>query len=82
MLHAMPLLTKICIDESYQMNLAVASRFRDITEIRINSLLEATVQNEGEGEEEFTTIDVDLETKIRTVPFLSRFDKYVCPKCC
>ena len=74
MMHAMPLLTKLCIDKSSQMNLAVASRFRDITEIRINSLLEA-IHYEDEFLDGVIDIGVHLETKIRTVPFLSRFDK-------
>ena len=76
MLHAMPLLTKISIDESYQMNLAVASRFRDITEIHINSLLSTIVQNEGMGDaDEYTEVMIDFQSRIRVVPFLSRFAK-------
>ena len=44
MLHdALPLLRKICIDKSSQMNLAVASRFRDIREIHISCLFELEI---------------------------------------
>ena len=76
MLHAMPLLTKLCIDKSSQMNLAVASRFRDIREIHINSLLKVTVDEQG-----YNDMDIDMETKLRVVPFLIRFVstlEYVC----
>ena len=70
MLNAMPLLTKLRIDKSSQMNLAVASRFRDITEIHINSLLEVTIDPDG-----FTDMNIDNESKMRVVPFLTRFGK-------
>ena len=70
MLHTMPLLTKLCIDKSSQMNLAVTSRFRDITEIHINSLLEVRVDEEG-----YPDMFIDNESKMRVVPFLSRFGK-------
>ena len=74
MLHdALPLLRKICIDKSSQMNLAVASRFRDIREIRISCLFQLEVMDEG-TEDEFKNITVDLESKNSVVPFLSRFD--------
>ena len=73
MLHeSMPLLTKLRIDKAAQMNLAVASRFRDITDIHINSLLSLEVQNEGTFDE-FTDFSVNFGTRIRVVPFLSRF---------
>jgi len=54
------------------MNLAVASRFRDVKEIHINSFLSVTIEEEG-TEDEFRYAHLDLESKIRTVPFLSRF---------
>ena len=76
MLHeVMPLLKSICIDESYQMNLAVASRFRDIREIRINSLLTKEIENEGMGDDEYTYIVVDFESRIRILPFLAKFNQ-------
>ncbi|KAL7550742.1 hypothetical protein ACHAWF_013970 [Thalassiosira exigua] len=68
----MPLIKTLRLDKSTQMNLAVTSRFRDVKEIHINSLFEVTVEEEG-TDEEFNSIDVDIETKIRAVPFLSRF---------
>lgn len=71
----MPLIKSICIDESYQMNLAVASRFRDIKDIRINSLLSTIVQNEGMGDDEYTEILIDFESKIRILPFLAKFNQ-------
>lgn len=71
MLHdAIPRLTKLRIDKSSEINLTVAARFRDIREIHINSLLKAT--DDGDGGRD---VNVDLQTKIRVVPFLSRFDK-------
>lgn len=73
MLHeTMPLLTKLRIDKATQMNLTVASRFRDVTDIHINSLLTEQLFDVG-TEDEIKDIDVDLETKNRVVPFLSRF---------
>ena len=71
----MPRITKLCIDKSSQMNLVVATRFRDIRELRINSLLIRMVHNEGEGEDEHSEMQIDLETKLCVVPFLSRFNQ-------
>lgn len=69
---AMPLLKELRIDKPQQMNLKVASRFRDITTIYINSLLKVTVdEDEGDG---WTEINLDLESKLRVVHFLSKFD--------
>ena len=66
MLHdTLPRLTKLRIDNSSQMNLIVASRFRDVKEIYINSLLTL-----NEVDVDFSVIEIDLETKIWTVPFL------------
>ena len=74
MLHdALPLLRKICIDKSSQMNLEVASRFRDIREIHINSLLTVEILEEG-TDDEFKDISVDFESRNSIVPFLSRFN--------
>ena len=64
---AMPLLTTLHIDKSSQLNLHVAYRFRDIKTMHINSLLKMTI------DEDFRDIYLDFETKIRIVPFLSRF---------
>ena len=73
MLHeTMPRLTKLRIEKASQMNLTVAARFRDVTDIHVNSLLTRRVFDEGTPHE-FTEIEVDLSTKIRVVPFLSRF---------
>jgi len=73
MLHeTMPLLTKLRIDIAKQMNLTVASRFRDVTDIHINSLLLEDVAD-ARSEDETHFIDVDLETKNRVVPFIARF---------
>ena len=75
MLHeVMPLIRNITIDESYQMNLAVASRFRDIKEIRINSLLSTVVEDEG-TEDEYTEIVINFESRIRVLPFLAKFNQ-------
>ena len=69
---AMPLLKELRIDTSSQMNLKVASRFRDIKTIYINSLLKVTV--EDEDDDGWTEINLDLESKVRVVHFLSKFD--------
>jgi len=75
MLHeVMPLIRNITIDESYQMNLAVASRFRDIKQIRINSLLTKEIVDEG-TDDEYTYIVVDFESRIRVLPFLAKFNQ-------
>ena len=71
MLHdAIPRLTILRIDKSSEINLTVVARFRDNREIHINSLLKAT--DDGEGGRD---ISVDLQTKIRLLHFLPRFDK-------
>ena len=54
-----------------KMNLKVASRFRDIKTIYINSLLNVTNDDDDDG---WTEINLDLESKIRVVHFLSKFD--------
>lgn len=55
------------------MNLSVAKRFRDITDIHINSLLTSQIVDAGTMEE-MVFLGVELESRIRVVPFLSRFD--------
>ena len=70
MLHeTMPLLTKIQINNAAQMNLAVASRFRDVTDIHINSLLLREI------DDEFEDVNFDFESRIRVLPFLFCFVK-------
>ena len=64
----MPLLTKLHINKSKQINLVVASRFRDIKEIHISSLYKLDLDDEG-----YTDVWIDMDTKIRLVPFISRF---------
>eukprot|EP00984_Skeletonema_dohrnii_P038654 scaffold42159_cov244-Skeletonema_dohrnii-CCMP3373.AAC.1 len=68
----MPIITTLRIDKSAQMNIAVASRFRDVTDIHINSLLKEDILDEG-SPDETRVIDIDAETKLRFVPFISRF---------
>ena len=63
----MPLLKKLHIDSSYQMDLRVAARYRDIREIRINSLI---IERPVGG---IKSIEIDFEGSVRMVPFLSRF---------
>ena len=70
---AIPLLTTIHIDKSPQMNLVVASRFRDIKEIHINSLFELTIEDEG-TDDEYKDMSIDFDTKTSLVPFLAKFD--------
>ena len=65
---ALPLLTTLRIDKASQINVKVASRFRDITELHINSLLKVTFDGE-----EFD-MAMDKESRIRVIPFLSKFD--------
>jgi len=67
----MPLLTLLRIDTASQMHLGVASRFRDVTDIHINSLL--TEELIDAGGDEVRDIEVDIETRIKCIPFISRF---------
>ena len=60
------------IDNSAQLNVTVAKRFRDIREIRINSLLSWNFVDTLE--DVIKEVEVDLETTYRVVPFLSKFD--------
>ena len=66
----MPRLTSLRIDKSSQMNLTVASRFRDVTDIQINSLLKLRLVDPVDN---LSVVEIDTETKIRIAPFLSRF---------
>ena len=63
----MPLIKKLHINTSYQMNLTVAARYRDIREIHINSLMVWRPHIHS------NCINVDFESSVRMVPFLSRF---------
>jgi len=70
----MPLLKILRIDKPQQINLTVASRFRDIKEIHINSLFTSHTHDIG-TEDERTNVDIDLESSVRIVHYLSRFSK-------
>lgn len=50
------------------MDLRIASRFRDIRRIHVNSLMTETLEDDGDK-----TIMVDFETSVRLVPFLTKF---------
>jgi len=71
----MPLLTSLRIDTASQMHLGVASRFRDVTDIHINSLLTEEMIDEGSDARD---IEVDIETRIKVIPFISRFLPTLC----
>ena len=64
---ALPLLTEITVDFPSQMNLSVAKRFRDVTSIIIHSLYSL------EEDVDYKDTNVNYETQVRLVPFLSRF---------
>jgi len=66
-------LKELRIDKSSQMNLAVASRFRDIKEIHINSLFELSIEEEG-TDDEYKDMSIDFDTKTSLVPFLAKFN--------
>jgi len=55
------------------MNLVVASRFRDIKEMHINSLFVLTIDDEG-TDEECKDMSINFDTKTSLVPFLAKFD--------
>jgi hypothetical protein len=69
----MPLLTLLRIDKASQMHLGVASRFRDVTDIHINSLMKEVVIDFDIDGTEIKDVVVDLETRIKSIPFISRF---------
>ena len=69
---AMPSLKTLHIDKACQINLTVASRFRGIKVVNVNSLFTLQIHDEG-TEDEATSINIDMETKISIVPFLSQF---------
>ena len=73
--NAVPLLKTLHIDRPTQMNLVIANRFRDVTEIHINCLLKVTIVDDLPDEPAFNDVDLDNESRIRVIPFLSRFDK-------
>ncbi|KAL9178956.1 LOW QUALITY PROTEIN: hypothetical protein ACHAXT_011929 [Thalassiosira profunda] len=74
MLHdALPLLKRLRIDKSSQLNLKVASRFRDIRDIEINCLLSSRDLDMGDPDDPIVC-ELDFDSRIRAVPFLSKFD--------
>lgn len=72
--NAIPLLKTLHIDKPAQMNLVLAYRFRDVTEININCLLKVEIVQEP-GEPDWPTADMDFESRMRVVPFISKFHK-------
>ena len=68
--NAIPLLKTLHIDKPAQMNLAIAYRLRDVTEININCLLKVEIEP-GETPD----ADIDFESRMRTIPFISKFSK-------
>jgi len=72
--NAIPLLKTLHIDKAAQMNLAIAYRFRDVTEININCLLKVEIIQEP-GEPDWPTADIDFESRMRVVPFILKFQK-------
>jgi hypothetical protein len=72
--NAIPLLKTLHIDKPAQMNLALAYRFRDVTEIHINCLLKITIEH-FPGEPDWPDADIDFESRMRVVPFISKFYK-------
>jgi hypothetical protein len=71
--NAIPLLKTLHITKATQMNLVIANRFRDVTEININCLLKVII--EEYPDEICRDVEIDNESRTRVVPFLSRFDK-------
>ncbi len=67
--HTMPLVTFLHVDKSSQMN-KVASRFRDVREIHINSVLTPDLDADADDEPE---MNLDRNTVLRAVPFLANF---------
>ena len=61
------MLKQLHIDSASEMNLTIASRFREIRSIHINSLLRQIIV------ENVKLIEVDFETSVRLIPFLGRF---------
>jgi len=72
--NAIPLLKTLHIDKPLQMNLAIAYRFRDVTEININCILKVEIVQQP-GEPDCHDVDVDNESRWRVVPFISKFYK-------
>ena len=72
--NAIPLLKTLHIDKPAQMNLALAYRFRDVTDIYINCLLKITIEH-FPGEPDWPDADIDFESRMRVVPFISKFYK-------
>ena len=72
--NAIPLLKTLHIDKPAQMNLALAYRFRDVTEININCLLKVEIIQEP-GEPDWPTAEIDFESRMRVVPFILKFQK-------
>ena len=75
MLHdVMPLIKTLRIDKATQMNIIVACRFVGVKALHINSLLTLRIEDE-DTEDEIREIGVHFETKVRVIPFCSKFSK-------
>jgi hypothetical protein len=62
--NAMPLLKTLHIDiKATQMNLVIANRFRDVTEIHINCLLDVTVLEDVPDEPIFYSVELGNESR-------------------
>ena len=62
-------ITTLRIDHALQMNAVMALRFRGVTKLHVNSLMHLRTYEKGIFDE-FSEVEIKLETKLRTVPFL------------
>ena len=64
-------MTTLRIDHVLQMNAVVALRFRGVTKLHVNLLMHLRTYLGGTFDE-ISEVELDLETTLRTVPFLSQ----------
>ena len=73
---AMPLITTLNIDHSVEMSALLTTRYRDVCDINLFSLLKGRLVDLWIGDEDDDPIEllsVDYDSVLQVIPFLSRF---------
>ena len=74
---AMPLITTLNIDHSVEMSAVLTTRYRDVRNINLFSLLKGRILDDWTGDEDnddpIELLSVDYDSVLQVIPFLSRF---------
>ena len=72
---SMPLITTLNIDHSVEMSAVLTTRYRDVRNINLFSLLKGRTLDDFGNEEDdpIELLSVDYDSVLQVIPFLSRF---------